>query len=257
MSTERWDFWGDNKQYGDLFFKRATGESEEMESSKALCQVLSKYYQKGMKVADIGCGGGHYLRSLRQRVDAQIDYTGIDATAYYIQRAQQAYPEIADRFHVGDIFNLPAGDGVFDIVVNNNVVLHLPPPPTKAFAELIRVSRKHVVIRTIFGERNYIVKEIRPQEEGYEKVTKQEVDLITSDPELTYFNYYNMYTESYIRASIQAVAPQVQIDIIKDDMWQPFDNRGLTTATGTHVVDKMQVSGNLLLDWRFIILTKP
>ena len=169
MSEEQWDFWENYKQYGDLFYKRATGELEEMESSKALCQVLARFYRKGMKVADIGCGGGHYLRSLRQRIDPEIDYTGIDATAYYIQCAQQAFPEIADHFHIGDIFDLSVEDGTFDIVINNNVLLHLPPPPTKAFAELIRISRKYVVIRTIFGERNYIIKEIRPQEEGYEQ----------------------------------------------------------------------------------------
>ena len=257
MSAAEWNFYSNYKEYGDVFYKRAVGELEEMESSKALCQVMGRHYQQGMKVADIGCGGGHYLRSLRQRLDRHIDYTGIDATEYYIQCARKAFPDIAAQFKVGDIFSIPAGDKEFDIVVNNNVILHLPPPPVKAFAELLRIARKHVVIRTVFGERNYIIKEVRQTEEGCENIDAPEEDIITADAELKYFNFYNIYTERYLTGIIRKLAPEVRIEIIKDNMWQPFDNRGLAKATGTHIVDNMQVSGNLLLDWRFIVLTLP
>lgn len=257
MSTTDWNFYSNYKEYGDVFYKRAVGELEEMESSKALCHVLKTLYQQGMTVADIGCGGGHYLRSLRQRLDPDISYTGIDATEYYIHCAQKAFPEIAGQFRQGNIFSIPAHDREFDIVINNNVILHLPPPPSKAFAELLRIAKRHVVIRTVFGERNYVIKELRQTEEGCDNIEVPEEDLVTADAELKYFNFYNIYTERYIRAVIRRIAPAVHIEIIKDEMWEPFDNRGIAKATGTHVMDKLQVSGNIILDWRFIILTLP
>lgn len=248
MSEATWKVWNTDTDYGAMLYKRATGELEEMESSKALCQVLSRLYTPGMKVADVGCAAGHYLRSLRTRLDGKIDYTGFDATPHYIDLARKAFPTGAD-FKVGDIHDLPAADASFDLVLNNNVLLHLPPPPRKAIEELIRIARRYVVIRMVFGERNYIVQEVRSSDAEYAAIRSASA----TPPQ---FNYFNLYTEGYFREVIAAIDPTISVEIIKDDMWQKFDNVALTTSTGTRVLGDHQVSGNLLLDWRFLILTK-
>lgn len=255
MSNERWRVWDHSKSYGDLLYQRATGESEEMESSKALAKVVSRLYQPGMTLVDVGCGAGHYLRSLRSRVDENISYTGVDATAYYIELARKAFPDA--EFKVGDIFNLPLEDNSYDIVINNNVIHHLPPPPTKAFSELIRVARKYVVVRAVFGDRNYIIKEIRTKDDWIDNIEASELDLVTAEDELKLFNYFNLYTETYFREMVSHINPEIGIEIIRDEEWTDFDNRDSTIKTGTRVISGNQVSGNLLLDWRFIILTKP
>ncbi|MFC1931522.1 class I SAM-dependent methyltransferase [Chloroflexota bacterium] len=128
--TDDWRVWKQDKFYGDLMYKRATGTLDEMESSKALCKILSHFYEKGMKVLDIGCGAGHYLRSLRLRIDENIDYTGVDATEYYVELARKAFGD-ASRFLCGDIYNLQFKANSFDIVICNNLLLHLPPPTNK------------------------------------------------------------------------------------------------------------------------------
>jgi len=146
---------------------------------------------------------------------------------------------------------------MYDIVVNNNVLLHLPPPPTKPLEELIRLSKKYVIIRTLVGRSNYIIKDIRPDNTGSRaQENLSEHELVTAEDELPYFNYYNMYTAQYFRETIQAIDPDVRIEIIKDDMWQPFDDMSLATQTGTKTVGDTQIAGNLLMDWHFIILTK-
>lgn len=48
MST--WKVWDKEQTYGDLFFKRATGELPEMESSKALAKVIEPYLEEGDKI---------------------------------------------------------------------------------------------------------------------------------------------------------------------------------------------------------------
>ena len=73
MESKSGKIWNRDKEYGDYFFKRATGQLEEMESSKALCGIISEFYEKGMSLLDVGCGAGHYLRSLRKRLDEDID----------------------------------------------------------------------------------------------------------------------------------------------------------------------------------------
>ena len=100
MST--WKVWDKEETYGDLFFKRATGELPEMESSKALAKVIDPYLEEGDKIGDIGCGGGHYLRSLDNKVTKKFHYVGVDRTAYYIQKANEAFsiPENKKTTHI-------------------------------------------------------------------------------------------------------------------------------------------------------------
>ena len=86
-------------------------------------------------------------------------------------------------------FNIPYTDGLFDIVMCNNLILHLPLPITKALDELIRISKKCIIIRTVFGERNYIIKEIRE--------TSDNEEIISKDGQIVDFNYFNIYTEKY------------------------------------------------------------
>ena len=129
--NDKWKIWERTPAYGDLLYKRASGDEQEMESSKALCKIISRFYSPKMSVLDVGCGAGHYFRSLRERIDPDIDYYGIDATEYYVKLANKAFPN-RDTFSVGNIFDLKFDACTFDIVFSSNVILHLPPPPTKA-----------------------------------------------------------------------------------------------------------------------------
>ena len=110
----RWKVWDDKQTYGDLFFKRAMGELPEMESSKALAKIIQPYLNEGDKIGDIGCGGGHYLRSMDNKSTKKFHYVGIDQTSYYIQKAKEAFsrPEtknelrLTTSFNQGDIFSI-------------------------------------------------------------------------------------------------------------------------------------------------------
>ncbi len=250
-NTDNWRIWDERSDYGELLYRRAIGELEEMESSKALCDLLKPIYQEGWSVADIGCGAGHYLRSLRKRVDENIQYTGIDATARYIELASKAFPEKAS-FRVGDICSIPAKDQEFDLVVNSNVLLHLPPPLNKPIRELLRISSKYVVIRTVFGHQNYIIKELGPKKPDASGQTQ----IVKREDQLGAFNYFNLYTETYIRETIEEASPNARVEIISDTSWKNIDNRPLTDISGTTILDRHQISGNILLDWRFVIIAK-
>lgn len=245
MTNSNWKVWNKNEAYGQLLYRRATGEEAEMESAKALCEMLQPFYQSGMSVLDVGCGAGHYLRSLRSRLDPNVNYTGVDATESYIGFARKAFGK-AEQFVVGDIYNLPFENNAFDIVICNNVIYHLPPSLTKPLSELVRVAKKFVVIRTVFGERNYVIREL-----------PFEGEIVKADGEIPSFNFFNMFTEDYYRKILSRVAPDCRVEIIPDTFWKDFDVRKeIANPTATHIIDGKQVSGNLILDFRFIILEK-
>lgn len=239
-----WDYL---TEVGDYYFRISTGELPEMFSSVALSNILNAFYNKEMKVLDVGCGSGHYLKSFRKHINPDINYLGIDVTERHIELARKAYGNDA-LFKVGDIYDLPIENNEYDIVTCNNAILHLPPNPIKPFRELIRVSKKYVIIRTVFGERNYIIQEVRTEPEN-------NGNLFYEDGTPKFVNYFNMYTEDYFRTIIKNINPDAKIDIIVDNSFKEFDNRNVTNnSTATKVINGIQVAGNLLLDWRFIII---
>ena len=240
-------FWDSDSEYGKYFYKIAVGELPEMECSKAICKVLNPIYDHDKKILDVACGGGHYLKSFLERIDPNIDYTGIDATKHYIELARKAFPE-RGKFKLGNIFNIPFSDQTFDIVMANNVLLHLPPNPIQAIKELVRVSSEYIIIRTTFGERNYIIQEVRGSSES-------ENPYVEDKPRSS--NYFNLYTEDYFRRVFYEISPSLKVKIIKDESFKNFDTRDQTNNnTGTKTVNGVQYSGNIILDWRFIIISK-
>jgi ubiquinone/menaquinone biosynthesis C-methylase UbiE len=252
---ELWKNWDEEKHYGDLFYKRATGQSPEMQSSGAASRVIKEFYTGKETLLDVGCGAGHYLKSLRNIVAEDIKYTGVDPTAYYIELAQKAYNGSAD-FKVGSIFDIPFEDNSFDIVMCNNVVMHLPPENIKkAFDELMRVARKKIVVRAMFGIRNYIVREILTGNDlepgSLDKIVYEDFDLTNSK-----FRYFNSYTQDFYEQMIQK-DNKVSIEIRPDRDWKQFDNiPDAKIETATKTLADYQVSGNIILDWRFILIDK-
>lgn len=252
-----WKIWDNLDGYSEILYKRATGELKEMESAKSLCKLIKPIYKSGMKVLDVGCGAGHYLRSLRARLDQAINYTGVDSTRLSIDLAKKAFGE---NFFIGDILGLKFKDKEFDLVMCNNVLLHLPPPPVRAIAELIRVAKKYVIIRTVFGARNYVIKEVRQPGEGSKKSAApgkaKKAELFNPDGSPIFYNFFNLYTEDYIKQAINKINKKLKVKIIADDGWRKFDNRQVAGALATKIMGGKQVAGNLLLDWKFIVIKK-
>ena len=206
-----WKVWDRKHIDGAMYYKRATGELEEMESSKSLCGLLSKIYCPKMRILDVGCGAGHYLKSFRKRLDENIDYTGVDATKLHIEYAKKAFGNEVD-FSQGDIFNLQFENDSFDIVVCNNVILHLPPPPIKPISELIRVSKKHVVIRMLTSHNTSITKML-PTLGETEDIPTKEKDMISADGEIPAFTYFNRYSEQYLKEIIEEMGTVIDFKI--------------------------------------------
>ena len=113
---ETWKSETMGKPYGDLFFARATGELPEMDLRKAAAHRIAALAKRGDSLLDVGCGGGHYYRSLKDRVRGALRYTGLDATPYYIERAREAFKNDAGaHFVVGEIFAIDFPDFAFDV----------------------------------------------------------------------------------------------------------------------------------------------
>lgn len=216
-SDNSWRLWDHMPAYGTQLERRARGESPEPPHHGALCALVQQVYQRGNSVLDVGCGAGDLYRSLCERVDPGVRYTGLDATESFVSLAKAASEQLpgAPTFAVGDVLDIPCEDASHEIVVCSGVIEHVPPPPLKALRELLRVARDWLLIRTVCGQRNYIIKELKsPHEYAQNGIERSELESVQSEDALRYYNYFNLYTESYYRAAIASIAPGAEVQFL-------------------------------------------
>jgi len=88
MEAQNWNPWklDELKMTGDSYYKRAKGELPEKEVSKSFANLLNKkgLYNKNSTYLDMGCAIGHFLKSCRDILGNDIQYTGIDISSEYL-----------------------------------------------------------------------------------------------------------------------------------------------------------------------------
>jgi SAM-dependent methyltransferase len=87
------------------------------------------------RALDAACGTGRHARHL---VDRGHEVLGVDLSAYMLRRAAENVPDA--RFVEGDLRDLPAEDGRFDLAVCALALAHLP-DVAEGIAELARILR--------------------------------------------------------------------------------------------------------------------
>jgi ubiquinone/menaquinone biosynthesis C-methylase UbiE len=248
MTDQQWRVWDDEKPYGETLYKRATGELPEMESSKKMASEVARVYKAGDTILDVGCGAGHYLRSLRRTIGPDAEYTGVDATANYVQLARKANAQDQRAsFKQGDIFDIPLADKSFDVVMCNNVFLHLP-SIAKPLSELVRVARKTVFVRSLIGARSFRIKDVHPGSE------------FDASGEPKAFHFYNIYSDQYVQ-SLTAAMPRVKRATINRD--NDFDRQRILASMSEHgaahdasgMIGDYQVNGYILQPWSILEIT--
>lgn len=145
------EYWSKNaKPYADLKLKQVEDAvKKDQVFYPEILMLLSRTYEAGDRILDVGCCGGHYWPLVKTEV-GDADYTGIDVTPEYIEVARKTYPE--KKWIVGDCRDLPFPDKSFDHVLCLFLLLHLDQEGMrKTVDELIRVARKQVLFAGYFS----------------------------------------------------------------------------------------------------------
>ena len=97
---------------------------------------------EGDQVLDVGCGLGHEVRRLAERVGAQGRAVGIDANSAMITEARRraAGLTLPIAFEVGDAQHVAFPDNAFDLCRTERVLRYLERPEA-AVAEMARLAR--------------------------------------------------------------------------------------------------------------------
>jgi ubiquinone/menaquinone biosynthesis C-methylase UbiE len=97
--------------------------------------------KSGINVLDVGCGTGIALLKLRNKMNENGNFHGIDISKGMIEQAQKK-AESYDNclFKVGDAENIEYPKETFDLVISNMVIQYLP-DQNKGLAEMNRVLK--------------------------------------------------------------------------------------------------------------------
>ena len=251
------DEYSQNDHYSDVHYKRAIGELPEMESSKAIANLLAERIETGESILDIGCGAGHYLRSLLRVIQVPFSYTGVDPYEVFLDKAKRAWAsQESASFFLGWVHDLPLENKSFDFVMCNNVLTHIP-NIIKPLGELIRVCRKQLIIRTPIYGMSYRIQLV------YNKTWWQYTD-VTPDREFDEngdpraFSYFDIHSKEYFTSAIKRHAPDAKITYIPDDQ---FDSEMIESSANTEhspvatrIVGGHQATGCILLPHNFVVI---
>jgi arsenite methyltransferase len=99
--------------------------------------------KEGETVLDLGSGGGFDAFLAAQKVGSNGRVIGVDMTAEMVSRARRnaekgGYTNV--EFRLGEIENLPVGDGQVDVIMSN-CVINLSPEKQRVFDEVFRVLK--------------------------------------------------------------------------------------------------------------------
>jgi methyl halide transferase len=90
----------------------------------AMKQYLERHLVRGRALVP-GCGRGH---EVALAVEHGLDATGLDIAPTGVAEARARYPNLAERFVIGDFFDPPREmRGAFDIVLEHTCMSALPP----------------------------------------------------------------------------------------------------------------------------------
>lgn len=241
--TAPWQQWAKRPETEPTLVERARGALPPMESTKQLVQLVAGVYRPGMRVLDVGCNVGHYLRGLRG-LDPRLDYTGVDAYAQYIEQARVIFSDDPHAsFHVKDVHEPLFPGEPFDVVYCCNVLLHLP-DFRRPVRNLLDSTKSVLLVRTLLGEYTTIVK--RAVSHAYDDAGEP-LDFV----------YQNTWETGWFTGWIERQGWQVELIADAFDalaLAREYD--AVKRARGTRVVEGRQADGNIIFNWTWAKITR-
>lgn len=251
--------YNNNKNNADVYYKRAIGQFPEMETSKAIANILKHKVKKDNHILDVGCGSGHYYRSLKKRINKSFYYTGVDPYEIFLKKAKIAWKKDKNvNFKLGNIYDLPFKKNSFDISICCNVFIHLH-DVIKPLREIIRVTKKTVILRTVLFDVSYKIQLVYNKNwwKGTNIKPENEFD---KNGNARAFSYFNILSFDYLKSSIKKIDPNTKIEIIKDNF---FKKSNITKSAktekrplATRILGNEQMSGCIQQPHYFVVINK-
>lgn len=138
--TERSVFIGDYGPADWLSLKEEILDSkaQELEQILPLIAGRAKGSKKELEILDVGSGEGRFTNEL-YAASKSTKIIALDNYVQYLKIARERYGHVGQHQCIGNLYNLPFGDGTFDIVATRSTLDIMDGP--RMFAEMVRVIK--------------------------------------------------------------------------------------------------------------------
>ena len=242
-----------------VYFERATGKKPEMEVSKAMANIIKKKIKKDDHILDIGCACGHYYRSIKKRVNKNFYYTGTDPYKIFLDKADIAWKNDPNaNFVRGNIYKLPFKKNQFDLSICSNVFIHLN-KVRKPLQEILRVTKKTIIIRTVLYDMSYKVQLVY-NKNWWKNTNVEAKDEFDKNGNPRAFSYFNILSKDFLIETIKDIDPKAKVTLIKDNF---FSKKKINESIkkekrplATRIIGDEQFSGCLMQPHYFVVINK-
>tara|TARA_B100000963_G_C22621615_1_gene670234 strand:- start:620 stop:1459 length:840 start_codon:yes stop_codon:yes gene_type:complete len=246
-----------NLNNAKVYLDRATGKSPEMEVSIAMANILKKTIKIDDKILDVGCACGHFYRSIKKRIKKNFFYTGTDPYSIFLDKAKNFWKNDKNvNFKKGNIYNLPFKKNEFDISFCSNVFIHLN-DVKKPLSEIMRVTKKRVIIRTVLYDVSYKIQLVY-NSNWWSDINIKPINEFDKKGNPRAYSYFNILSFDYISQTIKKLRPNTKIKIIKDTFYDKNiinkSKRSEKRPLATRILGDEQVSGCILQPHYFVII---
>ena len=137
VQVGQWEEQGVAKDLGDTWESRR-GRRRWSNERYRMSLLLRKNLAPGEDLVDVGCGPGFYVPVYLETVGAERTHL-VDQSSQMLTHCFSHYPSLKPKnLTQSAIYSLPFPSGRFDVVVNCDVLMHIP-HYTKALKELFRI----------------------------------------------------------------------------------------------------------------------
>jgi SAM-dependent methyltransferase len=106
-------------------------------------RLVDSLPERAARILDVGCGTGDDVLALAERYGSETQVVGLERSTSLVEEAERRARAVAlsTRFVVGDAHEMPFADGEFDVVVADQVLVHVADPEL-VLLEMARVTRR-------------------------------------------------------------------------------------------------------------------
>ena len=244
-----------NKEYMHLSRKRSQGKLPEPEHSKATAKIINTLIKGNFSLLDVGSQTGHFFRTFNRVFKTKIKYIGLDPYKIHTEIGCKIWKNFKNcSFKLGWVQKIPLKKNSVDITLCSNVLTHVPNIglPLK---EMLRVSRKFIILRTPVHYRSYRIQMVYNKKVWKYSNIKPENEFDKNGKPREY-NYFDVHSKDYLLGQVKKFNKKASVKFIKDTFWdaKKINSKSEKKVAPTRVIAGNQVADLLIIPHYFVII---
>ncbi len=216
--------------------------------------------QGEVDILDVGCATGHFFHTFLRRGLPISKYVGLEIDQTMLGAAAEVWADEIQQGKVAFINEDIEGfsDEIkFDFVICVNAFMYFA-SAEKALRNLMKAARYHLIIRSYFTDANYRI--VRAQtKQNHEKSHFDEVDVFDEQGNMLCYDFWNMYSHSYIESIVAKINPNAKLEWVEDNnVFSSIEeerNLNLMKRGATELLGGREISYPFFLPWKYLVIS--